>query len=57
MNMDQILDCLAEPYGVLAESSTQQLTVIARNDDVAVGDLFLLPCQRGHCAPQQFEGC
>lgn len=47
MNMDQILDCLAEPYGVLAESSTQQLTVIARNDDVAVGDLFLLPCQRG----------
>jgi len=47
MNMDQILDCLAERYGVLAESSTQQLTVIARNDDVAVGDLFLLPCQRG----------
>ena len=35
-------------FGVLAASDTTQLTVIARNMDVAVGDLFLLPCERGH---------
>lgn len=34
-------------FGVLAESNTNQLTVIAQNTDVAVGDLFLLPCRRG----------
>lgn len=34
-------------FGVLAESNTHQLTVIAGNSDVAVGDLFLLPCERG----------
>lgn len=34
-------------FGVLAESNTHQLTVIAKNTDVAVGDLFLLPCKRG----------
>jgi hypothetical protein len=34
-------------FGVLAESNTTQLTVIARNLDVAVGDLFLLPSERG----------
>ncbi len=38
---------VAARYGVLAESNTHQLTVIARNTDVAVGDLFLLPCKRG----------
>jgi hypothetical protein len=38
-------------FGVLAESNTHQLTVIARNTDVAVGDLFLLPCTRG---PERF---
>jgi DNA helicase HerA-like ATPase len=38
---------LGERFGVLAESNTSQLTVIARNTDVAVGDLFLLPCNRG----------
>lgn len=38
---------LGERYGVLAESNTYQLTVIALNSDVAVGDLFLLPCDRG----------
>jgi uncharacterized protein len=38
-------------FGVLAESDTYQLTVIARNTDVAVGDLFLLPCKRG---PERF---
>lgn len=34
-------------FGVLAESSTTQLRVIARNNDVAVGDLFLIPSERG----------
>jgi DNA helicase HerA-like ATPase len=34
-------------FGVLAESNTYQLTVIAKNTDVAVGDLFLLPSKRG----------
>jgi uncharacterized protein len=38
-------------FGVLAESNTYQLTVIAKNTDVAVGDLFLLPCKRG---PERF---
>src|ERR1043166_2488736 len=38
-------------FGLLAESNTDQLTVIARNTDVAVGDLFLLPCKRG---PERF---
>lgn len=37
----------AKRFGVLAESSTTQLRVIARNNDVAVGDLFLIPSQRG----------
>lgn len=45
--MDELLVALGERFGVLAESNTYQLTVIARNSDVAVGDLFLLPCRRG----------
>lgn len=46
-SFEQILDNLGERFGVLAESNTNQLTVIARNTDVAVGDLFILPCRRG----------
>jgi hypothetical protein len=38
---------LGARFGVLAESSTSQLTVVAKNGDVAIGDLFLLPCRRG----------
>jgi len=34
-------------FGILAKSDTTQLTVIANNVDVAVGDMFLLPCERG----------
>jgi hypothetical protein len=45
--MDEILTSLGQRFGVLAESDTHQLSVIARNADVAVGDLFLLPCRRG----------
>ena len=34
-------------FGVLAESNTTMLKVVAHNSDVAIGDLFLLPCNRG----------
>lgn len=46
-NMDELMGLIGERFGVLAESNTTQLTVIARNTDVAVGDLFILPCRRG----------
>ena len=46
-NLDELLALLGPRFGVLAESSTNQLTVIAGNSDVAIGDLFLLPCRRG----------
>lgn len=48
--LDEVIAALGGPpqrFGVLAESSTTQLRVIARNNDVAVGDLFLIPSQRG----------
>ena len=44
---EELLEQVGDRYGVLAESNTNQLTVIAANSDIAVGDLFLLPCQRG----------
>jgi DNA helicase HerA-like ATPase len=46
-NLDELLGVLGPRFGVLAESSTTQLTVIAHNADVAIGDLFMLPCRRG----------
>ena len=46
-DLSQLLSLLGERFGVLAESNTSQLTVICRNADVAVGDLFLLPSRRG----------
>jgi uncharacterized protein len=45
--IEQIVRSLEPRFGVLAESSTSQLNVVARNGDVAIGDLFLLPCRRG----------
>lgn len=45
--LEELLASMGERFGVLAESSTTQLKVIARNADVAIGDLFLLPCHRG----------
>ncbi len=45
--LEEYVQQLAPRFGVLAESNTYQLTVIAGNTDVAVGDLFLLPCDRG----------
>jgi DNA helicase HerA-like ATPase len=45
--MEEMVGCFGERFGVLAQSDTSLLTVIARNSDVAVGDLFLLPSRRG----------
>jgi len=48
--LDKLISALggkANRFGVLAKSDTTQLTVIAKNSDVAVGDMFLLPCERG----------
>ena len=46
--MQEIINMLGEKFGVLAQSDTNQLTVIAKNKDVAVGDLFVMPSERGH---------
>lgn len=46
-SLQEFVGQLQPRFGVLAESDTYQLTVIAGNTDVAVGDLFLLPCERG----------
>ena len=46
--MQEIIDMLGTKFGVLAESNTKELTVIAKNEDVAVGDLFIMPSHRGH---------
>lgn len=46
-SFDELLAALGREFGVLAESNTRQLTVVAHNSDVAVGDLFLLPSLRG----------
>lgn len=46
--MQQIIEMLGEKYGVLAESNTNQLTIIAKNKDIAVGDLFVMPSKRGN---------
>lgn len=43
----ELIKQLGQRFGVLAESNTYQLTVIAGNRDVAVGDLFVMPSQRG----------
>ncbi len=47
VTMRDLLGKLGDRFGVLAESNTYQLTVVAANGDVAVGDLFLLPSRRG----------
>ena len=45
--LDELLGDLGARFGVLAEGSTSRLAVIARDADVALGDLFILPCRRG----------
>ena len=46
--MDTIIKILGNRFGVLSASDTTQLKVIAKNEDVAVGDLFIMPSRRGH---------
>ena len=46
--MEEMIKKLGKRFGVLAESDTTQLRVIAKNEDVAVGDLFIMPSHRGH---------
>ncbi len=46
-DMDALAARMGTRFGVLAESNTHQLTVIAANGDIAVGDLFLMPSRRG----------
>lgn len=46
--LEEIERVLQPRFAVLAESNTYQLTVIASNSDVAVGDLFLMPSRRGN---------
>ncbi len=46
--MEEILKLLGKSFGILAESDTSQMRVIAKNEDVAVGDLFIMPSKRGH---------
>ena len=47
MRLEEMKVQIGNRFGILAESDTRQLTVIAVNSDVAVGDMFLLPCNRG----------
>lgn len=41
------IDKWAEGFGRLAESSATELALSAKNEDVAVGELFLIPSTRG----------
>ena len=46
-DMDTLIAQLGQSFGVLAESNTSVLNIVARDSDIAVGDLFLLPSKRG----------
>lgn len=48
LNSDKTGQVVDGKFGILAESDTSQLKVIAKNKDVAVGDVFVLPSTRGH---------
>lgn len=48
LNTDKDGNAVDGKFGILAESDTTQLKVIAKNKDVAVGDVFVLPSTRGH---------
>lgn len=49
MNYTDMLDALGrdEFFGVLAGASTSEIVVYARNQDTSIGDLFLVPSDRG----------
>jgi len=49
MNYTEMLNALGheEFFGVLAGASTSEIVVYARNQDTSIGDLFLVPSDRG----------
>lgn len=48
MDYNGVLEVLGnEAYGVLAGASTSEIVVYARNFDTSIGDLFLIPSDRG----------
>ena len=48
MNYQEVIDILGnESYGVLAGATTGEIVVYARNFDTSIGDLFLIPSDRG----------
>jgi DNA helicase HerA-like ATPase len=49
MNYTEVIDALGQDdfFGVLAGASTSQIVVYARNQDTSIGDLFLIPSDRG----------
>lgn len=48
MNYQEVIDILGhESFGVLAGASTSEIVVYARNFDTSIGDLFLIPSDRG----------
>jgi uncharacterized protein len=46
--MKKILTALGDKnfFGVLANASTSEITVYAKNQDTTIGDLYLIPCDR-----------
>lgn len=49
MNYEEITEALdhEENFGILAEASTSEIVVYSRNEDTSIGDLFLIPSDRG----------
>ena len=48
MDYNGVLEILGnETYGVLAGASTSEIVIYARNFDTSIGDLFLIPSDRG----------
>jgi len=49
VNYQEILEALnkEDSFGVLAGASTSEIVVYARNQDTSIGDLFLIPSDRG----------
>jgi hypothetical protein len=48
MDYQSVLEVLGnESFGVLAGASTSEIVVYARNFDTSIGDLFLIPSDRG----------
>ena len=59
MTYDEVLESLGKDdfFGVLAGASTSEIVIYARNLDTSIGDLFLIPSDRGgervFCVPTE----